>query len=214
MLLAPDFAHEKFNDDNKAMNIEQKISQHFRDSAALKLRALEPLTPQIARAAHTMVACLKNGGKILACGNGGSAADSQHFAAELVGRFEREREELAAIALTTDSSILTAVGNDYGYDEIFSKQVRALGKPGDVLFGISTSGNSKNVIAAVEAATKKGMIIIGMTGRDGGKIGHLVGSNGVLLNVESPITARIQEVHLLMLHCLCDSIDNLMFGEK
>ena len=213
-LLASDLAHEKFNDDNKTMNIEQKISQHFRDSAALKLRALEPLTPHIARAAHTMVACLKGGGKILACGNGGSAADSQHFAAELVGRFEREREELAAIALTTDSSILTAVGNDYGYDEIFSKQVRALGKPGDVLFGISTSGNSKNVIAAVEAATKKGMIIIGMTGRDGGKIGHLVGSNGILLNVESPTTARIQEVHLLMLHCLCDSIDNLMFGEK
>ena len=196
------------------MNIEQKISQHFRDSAALKLRALEPLTPQVARAAHAMVACLKHGGKILACGNGGSAADSQHFAAELVGRFEREREELAAIALTTDTSILTAVGNDYGYDEIFSKQVRALGKPGDILFGISTSGNSKNVVAAIEAARKKGMGIIGMTGRDGGKIAGLIGKDDVLLNVESPVTARIQEVHLLMLHCLCDSIDNLLFGEK
>ncbi len=196
------------------MNIEQKISQHFRDSAALKLRALEPLTPQVARAAHAMVACLKHGGKILACGNGGSAADSQHFAAELVGRFEREREELAAIALTTDTSILTAVGNDYGYDEIFSKQVRALGKPGDILFGISTSGNSKNVVAAIEAARKKGMGIIGMTGRDGGKIASLIGEDDVLLNVESPVTARIQEVHLLMLHCLCDSIDNLLFGEK
>lgn len=196
------------------MNIEQKISQHFRDSAALKLRALDALTPQVARAARTMVACLQSGGKILVCGNGGSAADSQHFAAELVGRFEREREELAAIALTTDTSILTAVGNDYGYDEIFSKQVRALGKPSDILFGISTSGNSKNVVAAIEAATKKGMTIIGMTGRDGGKIGSLVGANGVLLNVESAVTARIQEVHLLMLHCLCDSIDNLMFGEK
>ena len=196
------------------MNIEQKISQHFRDSAALKLRALEPLTPQVARAAHAMVACLKHGGKILACGNGGSAADSQHFAAELVGRFEREREELAAIALTTDTSILTAVGNDYGYDEIFSKQVRALGKPGDILFGISTSGNSKNVVAAIEAARKKGMGIIGMTGRDGGKIAGLIGKDDVLLNVESPVTARIQEVHLLILHCLCDSIDNLLFGEK
>jgi D-sedoheptulose 7-phosphate isomerase len=196
------------------MDIEQKISQHFRDSAALKLRALEPLTPQVARAARNMVTCLKNGGKILSCGNGGSAADSQHFAAELVGRFEREREELAAIALTTDTSILTAVGNDYGYDEIFSKQVRALGKPGDVLFGISTSGNSKNVVAAIEAARKKGMTVVGMTGRDGGKIGKLIGKDDVLLNVESPVTARIQEVHLLMLHCLCDSIDNLMFGEK
>lgn len=196
------------------MNIEQKISQHFRDSAALKLRALEPLTPQVARAAHAMVTCLKSGGKILSCGNGGSAADSQHFAAELVGRFEREREELAAIALTTDTSILTAVGNDYGYDEIFSKQVRALGKPGDILFGISTSGNSKNVVAAIEAARKKGMGIIGMTGRDGGKIAGLIGKDDVLLNVESPVTARIQEVHLLMLHCLCDSIDNLLFGEK
>ncbi len=196
------------------MNIEQKISQHFRDSAALKLRAMEPLTPQVARAAHAMVTCLKSGGKILSCGNGGSAADSQHFAAELVGRFEREREELAAIALTTDTSILTAVGNDYGYDEIFSKQVRALGKPGDILFGISTSGNSKNVVAAIEAARKKGMGIIGMTGRDGGKIAGLIGKDDVLLNVESPVTARIQEVHLLMLHCLCDSIDNLLFGEK
>ena len=196
------------------MNIEQKISQHFRDSAALKLRVLEPLTPQVARAAHAMVTCLKSGGKILSCGNGGSAADSQHFAAELVGRFEREREELAAIALTTDTSILTAVGNDYGYDEIFSKQVRALGKPGDILFGISTSGNSKNVVAAIEAARKKGMGIIGMTGRDGGKIAGLIGKDDVLLNVESPVTARIQEVHLLMLHCLCDSIDNLLFGEK
>src|SRR5260221_12204207 len=196
------------------MDIEQKISQHFRDSAALKLRALEPLTPQVARAARNMVACLENGGKILSCGNGGSAADSQHFAAELVGRFEREREELAAIALTTDTSILTAVGNDYGYDEIFSKQVRALGKRGDILFGISTSGNSKNVVAAVEAARKKGMTVVGMTGRDGGKIGKLIGKDDVLLNVESPVTARIQEVHLLMLHCLCDSIAHLMFREK
>jgi D-sedoheptulose 7-phosphate isomerase len=196
------------------MTIEQKISQHFRDSAALKLRTLEPLTPQVARAARSMVACLQSGGKILSCGNGGSAADAQHFAAELVGRFEREREELAAIALTTDTSILTAVGNDYGYDEIFSKQVRALGKPGDILFGISTSGGSKNVVAAIEAARKKGMTIIGMTGRDGGKIAGLIGKDDVLLNVESPTTARIQEVHLLMLHCLCDSIDNLMFGEK
>jgi D-sedoheptulose 7-phosphate isomerase len=196
------------------MNIEQSISRHFSDSAALKTRLAESLTPQVARAARAMVSCLKAGGKILACGNGGSAADSQHFAAELVGRFEREREELAAIALTTDSSILTAVGNDYGYEAIFAKQVRALGKPGDVLFAISTSGNSANVVAAIDAARTKGMTTIGMTGRDGGKMAELLGNHDVLLNVESTVTARIQEVHLLMLHCLCDSIDNLMFGEK
>ena len=195
------------------VNIEKRITRHFHDSVATKQRVVAALTPQIVAASHAMVDCLKKGGKILACGNGGSAGDSQHFAAELVGRFEREREELAAIALTTDSSILTAVANDYSFDEIFSKQVRALGKPGDILFGISTSGNSKNVVAAIEAAHAKGMHIVGMTGRDGGKIASLMQTGDVLLNVESPVTARIQEVHLLMLHCLCDAIDNLMFGE-
>ena len=148
-----------------------------------------------------------------ACGNGGSAADAQHFAAELVGRFEREREELAAIALTTDSSIMTAIANDYSFDEIFAKQVRALGKPGDILFAISTSGNSKNVVAAIEAAHKKGLRIIGMTGRSGGRIGDMTRTQDVLLNVDAPATARIQEVHLLTLHCLCDAIDQLLFGE-
>jgi D-sedoheptulose 7-phosphate isomerase len=161
-----------------------------------------------------MVECLKGGGKILSCGNGGSAADSQHFAAELVGRFERERAELAAIALTTDSSILTAIANDYSFDEIFSKQVRALGKPGDILLGISTSGNSRNVIAAIKAAHDKGLRVVAMTGRNGGNIGTMLRPQDVLLNVESPVTARVQEVHLLILHCLCDAIDNLLFGEK
>ena len=161
-----------------------------------------------------MAASLKQGGKILACGNGGSAADSQHFAAELVGRFERERAELAAIALTTDSSILTAIANDYSFDEIFSKQVRALGKSGDALLAISTSGNSKNVIAAIEASQKKGIAIIAMTGRDGGKMATMLGERDVLLNVASAVTARIQEVHLLTLHCLCDAIDTILFGEK
>lgn len=194
--------------------IENRIARHFEDSVSTKLRVVAALTPHIVAASNTMVACLKNGGKILACGNGGSAADSQHFAAELVGRFEREREELAAIALTTDSSILTAVANDYSFDEIFSKQVRALGKPGDILFGISTSGNSKNVVAAVVAAQLKGMQIIGMTGRNGGRIAELIQKGDVLLNIESDVTARVQEVHLLTLHCLCDAIDNLMFGEK
>lgn len=195
------------------MNLEQRISQHFADSIETKQRNAAALIPQLAKAAHLMVSSLKAGGKILACGNGGSAADSQHFAAELVGRFERERAELAAIALTTDSSILTAIANDYSYDDIFSKQVRGLGKAGDVLYAISTSGNSKNVIAAIEAAHKKGLRVVAMTGRDGGKIAGLLHADDVLLNVESPRTVRIQETHLLMLHCLCDAIDNLIFGE-
>ena len=195
------------------INIEKRVAQHFSDSIATKQRVVAALTPHIAAASHAMVVCLKNGGKILACGNGGSAGDSQHFAAELVGRFEREREELAAIALTTDSSILTAVGNDYSFDEIFSKQVRGLGKAGDILFAISTSGNSKNVVAAIDAAHLKHMHVVAMTGRTGGKIAGLIEAGDVLLNVDSQVTTRIQEVHLLMLHCLCDAIDNLMFGE-
>ena len=195
------------------MNIEKRITRHFQDSIDTKLRVGSALTPHIAAASHAMVDCLKKGGKIVSCGNGGSAADSQHFAAELVGRFEREREELAAIALTTDSSILTAVANDYSFDEIFSKQVRALGKAGDILFAISTSGNSKNVVAAIEAAHLKGMHVVGMTGRNGGRIANLMRQGDVLLNVDSQVTTRIQEVHLLTLHCLCDAIDNLMFGE-
>ncbi len=193
--------------------IEQRIAGHFADSIATKQRVAASLAPHIAAAARAMAECLKSGGKILSCGNGGSAADAQHFAAELVGRFEREREELAAIALTTDSSIMTAIANDYSFDEIFAKQVRALGKPGDILFAISTSGNSKNVVAAIEAAHKKGLRIIGMTGRSGGRIGAMTRTQDVLLNVDAPATARIQEVHLLTLHCLCDAIDQLLFGE-
>ena len=195
------------------INIESRITRHFQDSITTKQRVAAELTPLIAAAARAMVGCLKKGGKILSCGNGGSAGDAQHFAAELVGRFERERAELAAIALTTDSSILTAVANDYSFEEIFSKQVRALGKSGDILFAISTSGNSKNVVAAIEAAQLKGLHIIGMTGRNGGKIASRMKAGDVLLNVDAQVTARVQEVHLLMLHCLCDSIDNLMFGE-
>lgn len=196
------------------MNLEQRITRNFDESVATKQRVLTALVPQVARASLAMVASLKSGGKILSCGNGGSAGDAQHFAAELVGRFEREREELAAIALTTDSSILTAVANDYSFDEVFAKQVRGLGKPGDLLFAISTSGNSKNVIAAIEAAHKKSMTVVAMTGRNGGKIATMLAGGDVLLNVDSQVTTRIQEVHLLMLHCLCDAIDNLLFGEK
>jgi D-sedoheptulose 7-phosphate isomerase len=157
-----------------------------------------------------MANCLQSAGKILACGNGGSAADAQHFAAELVGRFERERRELAAIALTTDSSILTAIANDYHYDEIFSKQVRGLGKKGDILLAISTSGNSKNVIAAIEAAKKIGMHVIALTGNGGGKIAGLLGEQDIHLCAPSTRTARIQETHLVLLHGLCDGIDHLL----
>ena len=191
-------------------NLLDRIQQQFRDSIATKQAASDALGPQIVKAVERMYASIEQGGKILACGNGGSAADAQHFAAELVGRFERERKELGAIALTTDSSILTAIGNDYGYDEVFSKQVRALGKPEDILLAISTSGNSKNVILAIEAAQKIGMGVIAFTGRGGGQINQIVSQPDIHLCVPSERTARIQETHLLLLHCLCDGIDHLL----
>ena len=191
-------------------NLTERILQQFEDSISTKREGLKTLPELTASAIQLMFDSLSDGGKILACGNGGSAADAQHFAAELVGRFERERKELGAIALTTDTSILTAVGNDYSYDEIFSKQVRALGKKGDVLLGISTSGNSKNVILAIEAAHKLGMKIVAFTGKGGGKIGEMLTKDDVHLCVPAERTARIQETHLLLLHCLCDGIDHLL----
>lgn len=166
----------------------------------------------IANAAQAMVTCLLDDHKILACGNGGSAADAQHFAAELVNRFEIERPGLAGIALTTDSSILTSIGNDYDFNLIFSKQVRALGLAGDILLAISTSGNSTNVIEAIHAAHERGMRVIAMTGRDGGKMGMVLNENDFHLCVPAQNTARIQEVHLLTLHCLCDIIDHILLG--
>lgn len=193
--------------------ILKRVTQQFEDSIATKQKALDVLPSSIEKAIHLMYESLQNGGKILACGNGGSAADAQHFAAELVGRFERERQELAALALTTDSSILTAVGNDYSFDEIFSKQVRGLGKSGDVLLGISTSGNSRNVILAIEAAQQKGMKVVAFTGKSGGKIAGMLGANDVHLCVPADRTARIQETHLLLLHCLCDGIDHLLLDK-
>ena len=188
----------------------ERIQQQFRDSIATKQNAISALSPLTAQAVEQMFEAIQSGGKILACGNGGSAADAQHFAAELVGRFERERQELGAIALTTDSSILTAIGNDYGYDEVFSKQVRAIGRPEDVLLAISTSGNSKNVILAIEAAKKIGMKIIALTGKGCGKMRDILGQQDVHLCVPTDRTARIQETHLLLLHCLCDGIDHLL----
>ena len=190
--------------------LRARASQHFLDSIAVKQAAEKILPEQVARGIVAMTDCLRAGGKIMACGNGGSAADAQHFAAELIGRFERERQELAAIALTTDTSILTAVGNDYSYDEIFSKQVRGLGKKGDILIGISTSGNSKNVVKAIEAAKKLGIKIIALTGNGGGKIALLLGEHDVHLCAPSTRTARIQETHLVLLHSLCDGVDHLL----
>jgi D-sedoheptulose 7-phosphate isomerase len=194
--------------------LEQRIQQQFFDSADLKYAAAEVLAKPIADAVSALVGSITAGGKVLACGNGGSAADAQHFAAEFVGRFERERPGLAAIALTTDSSILTAIGNDYDFNSIFSKQVQALGAPGDVLLAISTSGNSNNVIAAIEAARAKEMVVIALTGHKGGKIREMLTETDVLICVPHERTARIQEVHLLTLHCLCDAVDLQLLGEQ
>ena len=194
------------------MDLISRISQHFADSAQTKLDAIEMLAAPIAGATELMVGALINNGKILACGNGGSAADAQHFAAELVGRFEMERHGLAAIALTTDSSIMTAVANDYGYNAVFEKQVRALGQPGDILLAISTSGNSASVIEAIRAAHDNDLHVVALTGKGGGEIGALLRDSDVHLCVPSDRTARIQEVHLLAIHCLCDGIDCLLLG--
>jgi D-sedoheptulose 7-phosphate isomerase len=195
------------------MDPTQRIRQHFADSAQLKLDAVDALAPAAAGAAQILTGSLLADGKILACGNGGSAADAQHFAAEMVGRFERERPELPAIALTTDTSILTAVANDYSYEQVFAKQVRALGAKGDVLLAISTSGNSGNVIAAINAAREREMHVVALTGKDGGRIGRLLGAGDAHLCVPHDRTARIQEVHLLLIHCLCDAIDNALLGD-
>ena len=194
--------------------LEQRIQQQFFDSADLKYAAAEILSKPIADAVSAVVGSITGGGKVLACGNGGSASDAQHFAAEFIGRFERERPGLAAIALTTDSSIHTAVGNDYSFDVIFAKQVQALGNPGDVLLAISTSGNSANVLAAVEAAHAKEMTVIALTGRGGGKMGDKLTETDVHICVPHERTARIQEVHLLVLHCLCDAVDLQLLGEQ
>lgn len=190
--------------------LQARVAAHFEESIHAKQQAADVLVEPTAQAAELMLQCLMNDGKILACGNGGSAADAQHFAAEMTGRFEQERMELAAVALTTDSSALTAIGNDYGFDHIFSKQVRALGRAGDVLVGISTSGNSANVIEAIKAAHERDMHVIAFTGRDGGKIAAMLRDTDILLNVPHPRTARIQENHILLIHALCDCIDTML----
>lgn len=174
---------------------------------------IDVLAPVIAEGANRMIQALLADRKILACGNGGSAADSQHFSSELLNRFEQERPGLPAVALTTDSSTLTSIANDYNYNDIFAKQVRALGKPGDVLLAISTSGNSRNVVRAVEAARERDMVVVALNGRDGGEIATALGENDVNICVHGPSTARIQELHIIAIHCLCDLIDHQLLGQ-
>ena len=209
--------------------LEQRIEKNFIDSADLIYSTAQILGKPMAQATEALLECVTNGGKVLVCGNGGSAAQAQHFAAEFVGRYERERPELACIALTTDSSILTAIANDYDFTRIFSKQVRALGTGGDVLVAISTSGNSANVIAAIEAAQEREMTVIALTGQSngsggnkdtnkdtkhGGKIGAMLAETDIHICVPHECVARIQEVHLLALHCLCDGVDAMLLGDQ
>ena len=194
------------------MQFQERISQHFQDSIETKQMAMEMLAPSIEVASECMVNSLLSGGKILSCGNGGSAGDAQHFSSELLNRFERERPSLPAIALTTDSSTITSIANDYHYNEVFSKQIRALGNNGDVLLAISTSGNSANVLQAIQAAHDREMHVVVLSGKDGGDIASILQPEDIEIRVPSDVTARIQEVHLLVIHCLCDLIDLQLFG--
>ena len=194
------------------MSSEKRVQQIFAESIETKQAALESTVSAIALAADAASQCLKDGFKILSCGNGGSAADAQHFSSELLNRFDRDRPGLPAIALTTDSSTLTSIANDYQYSEVFAKQIRALGKEGDVLLAISTSGNSDNISAAVNAAHETGMKVIALTGRDGGAIAKQLKSDDIEIRIPGESTARIQEVHLLVIHCICDIIDQQLFG--
>ena len=194
------------------MNLSDRVFDHFAESIKAKQDNQELLAEATAAAIELMFAALVNDGKVLACGNGGSAADAQHFAAELVGRFKMERMGLAGIALTTDTSALTAIANDYDFNRVFSKQVEALGRSGDVLLAISTSGNSANIIAAIEAAHERDMRVVALTGKDGGQIAHILQDQDILLNVAHQRTARIQEIHILLIHAICDGIDQLLMG--
>lgn len=194
------------------MSAAQRIHQLFIESAQTKMAAAEVMAEPIAEAAERIVHCLLREGKILACGNGGATADAQRFSARMVHRFERDRPGLSAIALTADSAILTAIANDHDYAQVFSRQIKALGHPGDILLALSTSGNSENVLEAVRAAHEKEMTVIALTGQDGGELSDLLDDQDILIRVPADTAARIQEVHLLAIHCLCDSIDYLLLG--
>ena len=190
-----------------------RVKNNFQESILTTRNCMDDLAPFIAQAASHMIQALLTDRKVLVCGNGGSAADAQHFSAELLNRFERERPGLPAISLTADTSTITAIGNDYHFDDIFSKQVRALGQSGDVLLGITSSGNSRNVIRAVEAAHERDMICVILNGRDGGGIVSVLSGNDVNICVPGSSTARIQEVHGIVIHCLCDLIDYQLLGQ-
>jgi D-sedoheptulose 7-phosphate isomerase len=194
------------------MSAADSIRRHFEESIAVKQASLAVLVSPITAAAGLLAAALRSGGKILSCGNGGSAGDAQHFAAELLNRFEMERPGLAAMALSTDTSTLTSIANDYSYVQVFSKQISALGRTGDVLLAISTSGNSANVVAAALAAQERGMRVIGLTGNDGGRLAGALREGDIEIRVPARRTARIQEVHLVVIHCLCDAIDQALFA--
>jgi D-sedoheptulose 7-phosphate isomerase len=194
------------------MEAENVVRDHFSESISVKQTAMEALLAPVAAGGALLTRCLLDDGKILSCGNGGSAGDAQHFSSELLNRFEMERPGLPAMALTTDSSTVTSISNDYAYEEIFAKQVRALGRPGDVLLAISTSGNSENVCRGISAAHERGMPVLALTGRDGGRMAAMLGPDDVEIRVPADRTARIQEVHLVVIHCLCDLIDRTLLG--
>ena len=195
------------------MDLEQRVKCHFEESIKVKTEALSKLQPLIAKAGQLFATRLLQGSKILSCGNGGSAGDAQHFSSEMLNRFEKERQGLPAIALTTDTSTLTSVANDYDYTKIFARQICALGHPGDILLAISTSGNSANIIKAIQIAQEQNLLIVALTGRDGGKIHPLIREQDIEICVPAQRTARIQEVHLLCIHCICDLIDIQLLGE-
>lgn len=194
------------------MEADNIVRDHFAESIAVKQSAMESLAMPVAAGGALLTRCLLEDGKILSCGNGGSAGDAQHFSSELLNRFEMERPGLPAMALTTDTSTLTSISNDYAYGEIFAKQVRALGRPGDVLLAISTSGNSENVCRGITAAHERSMPVLALTGRDGGRMATMLGEDDVEIRVPADRTARIQEVHLVVIHCLCDLIDRTLLG--
>jgi D-sedoheptulose 7-phosphate isomerase len=195
------------------MDLLQRVHQHFTQSLEVKKQTLQIAGPAITRAAERIAHCLSYEGKILACGNGGSASDAQHFASEMVNRFALERPGLPAIALTTDTALLTSIANDYAFEEVFARQIKTLGQGGDILMAISTSGNSSNIVAAVRAAQESGMLVIALSGRDGGHMAKQLTERDIEIRISSTCTARIQEVHILAIHCICDLVDHLLFGE-
>jgi D-sedoheptulose 7-phosphate isomerase len=212
-MLRPRLAWRRFSR-RRGMTAEDRVRRHFEASISAKRESAGPLAPAVVRAAGIMTDCLLGNGKIFSCGNGGSAADAQHFSSEMLNRFERERPGLPAIALTTDSSTLTSVANDFAFAQVFAKQVRALGQPGDVLLAISTSGDSENVNLAIEAAHEREMKVVGLCGRGGGAMTGMMQEQDVEIRVPAESTPRIQEVHLLVIHCLCDLIDRELLGPE